>query len=90
MSNLALNTPVTYISSKGYAKAAVVTGTPDSILADKNVAIPAEGHVHLTVFSVNGKVYTRRNVPTEAVAQAKAEANAYEGEVAEIREYVKA
>lgn len=59
---------VQYKGSKGYPKAALVVGTPDSVTEGKDLPVPQEGHLHLLVFSATGAVYLRHSVPSEQVA----------------------
>lgn len=53
---------VTYVSTKGYEKAAMVVGTPESILPGHKYPTLAEGERHLTIFTLDG-ISTRLNVP---------------------------
>lgn len=60
---------VTYVSTKGYEKAALVVGTPESILDGHNYPTLAEGERHLLVFTLGG-VSPRLNVRTQDQALA--------------------
>lgn len=54
---------VTYVGSAGYPKAAMVVGTPESVVPGTNIPELADGERHLMVFSVTGVVYTKLTVP---------------------------
>lgn len=58
-----LNSFVTYLSSKGDRKSALVIGTPDSITPGTSVPVPAENERHLLVFSPTGAAYAKHSVP---------------------------
>ena len=51
--------PVVYRDGHGLPKAAIVTGTPASIVDGGAIAAPAEGSAILTVFSASGAHYVR-------------------------------
>lgn len=60
---------VTYVSTKGYEKAAIVVGTPESILDGHNYPTLEEGERHLLVFTLNG-ASPRLNVKSQDAALA--------------------
>lgn len=64
-----LGQTVTYISTKGYEKLALVTGTPESVQPGHDLPELPEGYLHLVVIAPSGKVYPRLSVPSEAVAK---------------------
>ena len=53
---------VQYTDSKGHAKAALVTGTPETIGASDVIPALEPGELHLMVFSPTGNHYARHNV----------------------------
>lgn len=59
-----LGTPVQYIASNGKPKLAFVLGTPETISEGTEIPTLSEGQLHLTVFSPNGNIYPRHNVPS--------------------------
>lgn len=61
---------VTYVSTKGYEKAAMVVGTPESILPGHDYPVPAEGQRHLLVFALSG-ISPRLNVPESGTVDAE-------------------
>lgn len=65
-----LGQTVTYISSKGYEKLALVTATPETVQAGHDLPELAEGFLHLFVISPNGTTYPRLSVPSQEIAQA--------------------
>lgn len=58
-----LGQAVTYVSSAGFQKVAIVIGTQDSVVPGGSIPAPDEHERHLLVISVTGKQYTRYNVP---------------------------
>lgn len=69
----ALGSIVKYISTKGYEKVALVTGTPESVsegtsLAENYPLNAEQEQVHLTVFSP-GSVSPRLQVPSKAAVE---------------------
>lgn len=69
MSNVKLGQAVTYFSAKGQQKAAIVIGTHESITEGTSVPQPDEFNLNLLVFSPNGNVYPKANVPPVSEAQ---------------------
>lgn len=65
-----LGQTVTYVSTKGLQKLALVIGTPESIAQGHfNVPQLDTDRLHLLVISPTGNQYTRYSVPTEALAK---------------------
>lgn len=62
MSDLKLGDAVAYRDSNGRTKAAFVIATPETIAENTQVEAPAEGHVHLVVFSPTGSRYTSYDI----------------------------
>jgi len=60
---------VTYTDSKGHAKPALVTATPESITEGTSLPGLNEGQAHLIVFSPSGRTYTKFNVPSAESVQ---------------------
>lgn len=68
-----LGQTVTYVSTKGYEKAALVVGTPESVQqGHSGVPQLAEGNLHLLVLSPTGHTYSRQSVPNKEIAAQQA------------------
>lgn len=72
-----LGTHVTYFSSNGKQKTALVVGDPNSVVVTEvggpnDGAVPplAENERHLVVFSPTGAVYLKQNVPVATTLDA--------------------
>lgn len=60
----------TYVSTNGYQKAAQVIETQHSVDPDGELIQPADGHVHIVIWSHTAQHYiVRPNVPLRAVAE---------------------
>jgi hypothetical protein len=59
MTAIRLGEGVVYRDGNGLPKAALVVGTPASIVAGGSIEAPAEGSVILAIFSASGKRYVR-------------------------------
>lgn len=66
--SVSLGQSVTYVSSTGLQKAAIVIGTPESVEPGHSIPVPESGQVHLLVFSFRG-VSPRLSVPSKALAE---------------------
>jgi hypothetical protein len=62
LKQLKLGQRVEYRSADGFAKAAYITGLPETIKSGTDVPVPAEGEAHLLVVSPTGKTYVRHSV----------------------------
>lgn len=66
--SVALGQMVTYVSSQGLQKAAMVIGTPESVQEGHSLPVPEDGQAHLLVFTVKGSS-ARLSVPSKALAE---------------------
>lgn len=66
---ITLGTAVTYVSTKGYKKLALVTATPETVEPGHDLPELPEGFLHLLVFSPTGSSYPRLSVPSADAAK---------------------
>ena len=72
---LTLGQAVTYINGEGHAKAAFISGLPETVKPGTALPVPSEGSAHLFVLGFRHS-YTALSIPSEAVvAQAKEQGN---------------
>ena len=64
-----LGTSVTYISTKGFKKLALVTATPETVTEGHELPELPEGYLHLMVISATGSMYPRLSIPSIDVAK---------------------
>lgn len=74
-----LGETVTYVSTKGFEKAAIVVGTPDSILPGHSYPELEGGERHLLILTLGG-ITPRMSVPSQEEALAALAESAEEGE----------
>lgn len=55
---------VIYFNGHGFPRAAIITGTRESLVGEQHVApVSSDLHLHLTVFSPLPRVYHEQDVP---------------------------
>lgn len=59
-----LGQAVTYIDSKGHEKAAIVIGTPESVVEGTSLSPLEDGQLNLFVIAPHRGPYNRLNVPS--------------------------
>lgn len=71
---IALGQSVQYVGTKGLPKAALVVGTPDSVVEGHALPLLSEGQLHLAVWEFSQTGFTPRlNVPFQALIEGNIE-----------------